>query len=443
MINQILQEIGLTRNEIKVYTSLLDLGESKTGEILKKSGLNSGKIYEILDSLQKKGLVSWVLGETPPANINLTLRQRKQFMFPTHNFQTTYFQNYKKINDEHLDTIFREHKRRTPCEGCVISCAWTLKNPQYSWVCKEQPGKVALPEYETLGMIGGNLGIDDPLLITQVNYLCNSFGLDTISTGIVIGFLMELTQRGLLPKRHQSEAIEFGDGKSVIELIPKIAIREGIGNYLAKGVRDFSRELGKEAQHFALHTKGLEYPAWDPRGKLGIGLSYVTAAIGASHLRGWPSTRKPPEASATTVLDTLIEQQNLKILKDALIMCHFTHSISPRLGIKDCIQIYSTVTSHKVTVEDMNQVANRIWILARMFNIREYDESPREYDKLPKRFMEEPVPDGPTEGFTAFVSQQDFEESLTEFYTQRGCDDQGHPTKTTLRDLKLAEFRDK
>lgn len=358
-------------------------------------------------------------------------------MFPTRNFQTTYFEGYNQINDESLDAQFRQNKRRTPCEGCVISCAWTLKQPKFRWAQKEHSGKVALPEYETLGIMGGNLSIDDPMVITQANHLCNSLGLDTISTGNVIGFLMELTHRKLLPEALQSDAIEFGDEQAVINLLPKIAKREGIGDHLAKGVREFSKDLGDEAQQFALHTKGLEFPAWDPRGKLGIGLSYVTAAVGASHLRGWPSTTKPPETSALSVLDSLIEQQNLKILKDSLIMCHFTHSISPRWSVNDCVKVYSTVTGHNVTIDSITQTANRIWTLARMFNIREYNDSPRHHDVLPYRFMKEPVPDGPTKGYTAFINQQDFEDSLTELYARRGCDAEGHPTKATLRDLDL------
>jgi aldehyde:ferredoxin oxidoreductase len=249
---------------------------------------------------------------------------------------------------------------------------------------------------------------------------------------------MELTQRDLLPKNLRSDAIAFGETDKVIQLLTKIATREGIGDHLAQGVRRFSETLEESAQKLALHTKGLEYPAWDPRGKLGLGLSYVTAAAGASHLRGWPSTTKPPESSAIPVLDSLIEQQNLKILKDSLIICHFTHSISPRLNIKDCAEILHVTTGIEATVDSVTETGNRIWTLARMFNIREFDEPPRHYDKLPHRFMNEPIPNGPTKGFTAFISNQDFEASLTELYKRRGCSPEGQPTKSSLKVLKLA-----
>ena len=361
-------------------------------------------------------------------------------MFPTKNFQTTVFEDYNKIDDETIEAKFNGQKNRTPCEGCVISCAWTIKGPQYPWAPKDQVGKIAIPEYETLGLMGGDLGINDIDAIIQMNHLCNNYGLDTISTGNVIGFFMELAQRGLLPKNLQADEIAFGEAEKVIQLLTKIATREGIGDQLAQGVRRFAETLGERAQQLALHTKGLEYPAWDPRGKLGLGLSYATAAAGASHLRGWPSTTKPPESSAIPVLDSLIEQQNLKILKDSLIICHFTHSISPRLNVKDCTEILRVTTGMKATVDSVTEAANRIWTLARMFNIREFDESPRHYDKLPHRFMNEPIPNGPTKGFTAFVNHQDFEASLTEFYERRGCTSKGQPTKSSLEALKLTSL---
>jgi aldehyde:ferredoxin oxidoreductase len=291
-----------------------------------------------------------------------------------------------------------------------------------------------------LGLLGGDLGINDIDAIIQMNHLCNNYGLDTISTGNVIGFLMELTQRNLLPKNLQPDAIAFGEADKVIQLLTKITNREGIGDHLAQGVRGFAETLGEDAQQLALHTKGLEYPAWDPRGKLGLGLSYVTAAAGASHLRGWPSTTKPPETSAIPVLDSLIEQQNLKILKDSLVICHFTHSISPRINIKDCAEILQVTTGIDATVDSVIETSNRIWTLARMFNIREFDDPPRQYDKLPYRFMNEPIPTGPTKGFTAFSSHQDFEASLTELYKRRGCTPEGQPTKSALKTLKLTSM---
>ncbi len=356
--------------------------------------------------------------------------------FPTHNFQTTYFEGHEKISAEQLEASVDNQTRRTPCELCVISCAWTIKK-EFPWAPTEKTGEIAMPEYESLGMIGGNLGIDDPQTIIQVNHFCNTIGLDVISTGNVIGLLMEVTQRGLLPKDLQPLGIQFGDKEGLVNLLHKIVAREGIGDILANGTRMFAEQLGPEVEAIAIHGKGLEVPAWDPRGKRGLGLSYVTAAAGASHLRGWPRTTKPPNDKAITVLNSLIEEQNLKILKDSLVICHFTHSISPKFSIKDCMMVLETVTGISASMELVTQAAERIWLLARLFNIREYDNPPREYDILPPRFMKEPVPDGPTKGYTAFINQQDFDESLTELYKRRGCDQDGRPTQEVLQKLGL------
>lgn len=360
-------------------------------------------------------------------------------MFPTHNFQSSYFKEFEKISTENLEASVQRQMRRTPCEGCVISCAWTIKK-RLEWASPEQTGLVPIPEYETLGLMGGNLGIDDPLVIIQANHLCNNLGLDTISTGNVIGLLMEASERDLIPNEFKLEGLRFGEAASVVKLLPRIAFREGIGDRLANGVHQFAQDLGAKAEQIAIHVKGLELPAWDPRGKLGLGLSYATAAAGASHLRGWPTTTRPPNTTAVKVLHSLIEQQNLKILKDSLIICHFAHSISPKLTIKDCARILTTATGLPTTSQSITHIAERIWLLARMFNIREFEQSPRHYDVLPSRLMNAPIPDGPTKGFTAFINQQDFEESLTQFYQRRGCSADGRPTKTTLQEYGLTEI---
>jgi aldehyde:ferredoxin oxidoreductase len=363
-------------------------------------------------------------------------------MFPTYNYQTTYFTDYADIASEKLEASIDNKIKRNPCEGCIISCAWTIKK-EFSWAPYDLTGEIALPEYETLGMIGGNLGLKDAESIIQINHLCNILGLDTISTGNIIGLLMELTERGLLPEKEKAEGIHFGDTQGVIQVVQKIASRKGIGNLLAEGSKNFAHRIGPEAEKLAVHVKGLEFPAWDPRGKLGLGLSFATAAAGASHLRGWPVTKEIPRTSALQVIPSLVEQQDLKILKDSLIICNFTHSIIPPLTNKDCAKIYQTVTGIKATEKAVRNIASRIWLLARLFNIREYEESPRFYDKLPPRHMEEPIPNGPMKGLTAFVSQQDFEDSLTELYRLRGCDADGKPTTKALKKLGLSRLVDK
>jgi aldehyde:ferredoxin oxidoreductase len=372
----------------------------------------------------------------------LVWRSNNAGMFPTRNFQTTHFEHHLKLSPDRLEGIFAQNRRRQPCERCPISCSWVITKT-FPWAPGEETGAVPVPEYETLGLLGGNLGLADAEAVIQANHLCNILGLDTISTGNVIGLLMELESRGELPAIYQKESIEFGDGDGVIQLVRKIGLREGLGDNLAEGTMRFAQKIGTKATPLAMHVKGLEFPAWDPRGKLGLGLSYATAAAGASHLRGWPVTSETPQKSAVSVLPSLVEQQDLKILKDSLIICHFTHSIDPPLDNKDCANIYNVVTGENASEDAVRGIAARIWLLARLFNIREFDIDPRHFDQLPVRLMKEPVPSGPTKGRTAFVSRQDFEKCLTELYHLRGCDDKGHPTPTVINRLGLEKLYQK
>ncbi len=440
----------LTHNYFRTF------GRGGLGAVLGGKGLKAIAVRGHLESIstpdpdQEKALSKLLINRSRAArekghNLHLhgtpwlVWRSNNNGMFPTRNFQTTHFEHHLKLSPDYLEGVFAQNRRRQPCERCPISCSWVITKT-FPWAPQEVTGAVAVPEYETLGLLGGNLGIADTEAVIQANHLCNILGLDTISTGNVIGLLMELAQRGELPENYQKESVRFSNSQGVIQLISKIALREGLGDALAEGTMRFASRIGPQAAALAIHVKGLEFPAWDPRGKLGLGLSYATAAAGASHLRGWPITGEPPKISASSVLPSLVEQQDLKILKDSLIICHFTHSINPVLENKDCANIYNIVTGESSTEESVRRIAARTWLLARLFNIREYDEAPRYYDKLPTRFMEEPVPSGPAKGLTAFVSRQDFEECLTELFQLRGCDKNGYPTETAIKDLGLEKL---
>ncbi|MCE7746781.1 MAG: hypothetical protein GPJ51_00160, partial [Candidatus Heimdallarchaeota archaeon] len=128
-----------------------------------------------------------------------------------------------------------------------------------------------------------------------------------------------------------------------------------------------------------------------------------------------------------------------KTIKDCLSICHFTHSIKPALDFDDCVDIMSAVWDREVTEEELINVARRVWILKRMFNIREFgDKDPIEFDNLPKRFMEEPLPSGRAEGKTAFVDDEDFIKSRALLYKKRGLDEKGYPTTEELKKLGLS-----
>ena len=192
-----------------------------------------------------------------------------------------------------------------------------------------------------------------------------------------------------------------------------------------------AKSFEHDTEKFAIHVKGLEMAAWDPRGKLGLGLSYATAAVGASHLRGWPSTTKLPKDENITpeLVKSLVEGQDLKILKDALIICHFTHSIIPALDLNDVQKLYEASTGKTINVRE---IAQNIWSLTRYFNMREYEKEAKAFDTLPHRLMYEPLPTGSAVGSKAFNSLEDFNQGLMYLYQQRCCDSNGNLSKDEI-----------
>ncbi|MHA1202496.1 MAG: aldehyde ferredoxin oxidoreductase C-terminal domain-containing protein [Candidatus Heimdallarchaeaceae archaeon] len=352
--------------------------------------------------------------------------------YPTRNWQAGEFEDIDKLGHE---TLAKKYKRfRRPCYQCPIGCSETLDASVFDWVEKDRK-EIAKPEYETLAMLGGNCGISDSEAVIHANYLCNELGLDTISTGSAIAMTMEAIEKGLV-EGPDFDDVEFGNIDKFLELIDKIAYRKDIGDILADGVAQAAEHW--KIEDLAMHVKKLPFAAWDPRAKLGLGLSYATAAVGASHLRGWPSTSEIPDKSALKIIDSLVEQQDLKTIKDCLTICHFTHSIKPALGFDDCVNIVSAVWDKEVTAEELTDIARRVWLLKRMFNIREFgDKKPIEFDTLPKRFMKEPLPSGRAKGRTAFIDEEDFVNSMQALYANRGLDAEGYPTKEEMERLGI------
>ena len=351
---------------------------------------------------------------------NLVTVASNRDQIPVRNFQEGTLENPALLEEE---AINQYPTKKKPCYKCPISCAHIFKQ-EFSYAKEDHI--VQVPEYETLGMFGSNCDVDFETVI-EANYLANMYSLDTITLGSVIAFFMECSEKDVVPKKFKSDKIFFGDKEGLINLVHKIANRQGVGDILAEGTRRTAEVFEKETEKFAINVKGLEMAAWDPRGKLALGLSYATAAVGASHLRGWPTTTKIPKDEPITpeIVETLIRDQDLKIIKDCLIICQFTHSIIPALNLEDEQALYSAVIGSQT---DVREIAQNVWSLTRYFNMREFKESAGTYDHLPFRLLNEPLPSGCAEGSKAFQSQEDFQKGLQILYQMRKCQGNGDLT---------------
>jgi aldehyde:ferredoxin oxidoreductase len=347
----------------------------------------------------------------------------KNDRLPTRNYRSAQFELALEIAGPRMHETFGM-KGRGCCAPCVIACEGYIAG-------KERGAEMGdRPEYETIAMLGSNAGIGKPESIMRSNDLCNALGLDTISTGGVVGFAMDCAERGILDLGFEAK---FGDEEAPHRIIEMIVKNEGAGKLLAEGTRRAAELIGGGAERLAVHGKGLEIPAWDPRGKLGHAIAYATADVGASHMRDSYRTKKVPDVSALEVVGDIVKGQNKMVWRDSFILCAFAWDYVTETNAR---RLYNDITGFDLSEERFFEASERIWTLIRAFNCREGVS--RAEDTLSHRMMCDPLPTGPAQGCTSFVSEEDHQECLNRYYELRGWDEDGVPTSGTLKSLGLA-----
>ena len=344
-------------------------------------------------------------------------------VYPTRNFQESYFPNADKASGEVLTEKYLTGKE--VCYRCPIGCGR---------ISKADDVEGGGPEYETIWAYTADCAVDDLGAVIKANMLCNEYGLDTISTGATIACAMEMNQRGLLSEEEMAigPPLEFGSAEAVIEWTRLMGKGEGLGDKMAQGSYRLAESYG--APELSMTVKKLEMPAYDPRGIQGQGLEYATSNRGGCHVRGYmisPEVLGIPEKLDPMSLEGkpawAAAFQNLTSCIDSLGICLFT---SFALGAEHYAQMYNTIVGGELTGEDMILAGERIWNLERMFNL-EAGIDPSQ-DTLPKRLLSEPIPEGASKGA---VNQLD--QLLPGYYAERGWGADGIPTDEKLHALGL------
>ncbi len=254
------------------------------------------------------------------------------------------------------------------------------------------------PEYENQYSFGSNLGNRDRSAIIECERLCDELGLDGISTGVAIGFAVELYQRGAISEREVGFPLSFGDVRAFQKLVQMIANQEGFGKVLSQGVNKAAEIIG-EGKDAAMHVKGMELPGYDPRAMWGMGLAYATSDVGGSHMRAWTAGA---EVLGKGDLDPFSVKRKASFVKaqqdfhagltDSLIMCKFARSeVEERETYRDLLRY---ATGWDWTYDEVMRAGERIYNMTRSFNVR---EGARE-DSLPSRILDEPLGEGPGRG---------------------------------------------
>ncbi len=352
-------------------------------------------------------------------------------ILPTKNFQYGTWQNAL----EKIDSVgvYKSLKRHKSCLSCFIHCSLVTQAAEgkYKGITLEGP------EYETLGIFGSNQLIDDLPTIMQANILCDKLGIDTISAGNIIGFIMECFDRELIsPKQAGGLEIRFGDGEASLAAVERMAMRQDFGDIMAEGVKAVAHVIGNDSDRFAMHVKGMEFPAYEPRGAFGSGLSYAVSPRGACHRRAWPPAKEilggyPPytiEGKAAMIK----ELYNENCVLHSLLVCDMPAKFIP-ISFDDYSQYLEAATGVSFSKDDFDRIAERIETLIRMFNNRE--GFTRKDDTLPYRTLYEPLPDGPAKG--QCIGEENLTKMIDEYYALRGWDASGIPTEETLKKHQL------
>jgi len=354
-------------------------------------------------------------------------------MLPTKNFQ---FGTFPPAADN-LDSagVIKKAKASVACLCCPVPCGMILE-------CTDSGGKVFRlegPEYETTGLLGSNLGISSMDAVAEANILCDTLGMDTIAVGAAISFLMEANEKGMIPAEFAEQAgIKFGDIEGTLRLVKDIAYRQGIGEWAAEGVAYLAGKIGQGSEHFAMHSKGLAFPAYDPRRAFGAGLAYAVSPRGACHRRAWPPALEvfgdvPPYTAEGkgVAIKGLYDERNIL---HSLIACDFQGFAVP-CSLAEFAKYLRLVTDLDYSDEELAIIADRVETTIRMFNVREGFS--RKDDTLPGRILDDPMLDGPAKG--QHITQAGLDRMLDDYYRSRGWDSNGIPTKETLAKYEIEE----
>ena len=392
---------------------------------------NLSELEELLSELAKDIKTNPVTGEQLPKHGSIIWMDTTAALgiLPTRNYQDilTYEDIEGKIDTKGFEkkVAYEKESSEYNCLNCPIRSGHVVIPDRGEWAGQPTKG----PEFETAWSLGANLGIVDYGHIISANKECNEYGVDTISIGSAIGFAMECYQRGLIDKsKVDGNLMEWGNSESVITMIGKIARREDwLGDILADGVRSASEKIGSESKSFALHVKGMEVPAYDPRGVWGMALTYATACRGACHLKSWTVaaefTDKYKPLSTDGRAELVKGIQDLRSVLDSLIVCFF----AGRAITKDwVVKLVNATTGYNWKTEDIDVTGARIYDLERLLIVREGITA--EDDLLPHRIMEEPLNGGQWKG--AKITRENMEKMLQEYYALRGWDKNGAPEKT-------------
>jgi len=353
-------------------------------------------------------------------------------MTPVRNFQEGTLEGIEGLTSSE----FRKIKQKNyGCWGCMTRCGQVRKVLQGTYAGALSEG----PEYETIFALGPEICNNDLGFTVAADALCDLYGMDTISTGVCIGFACELFERGIITTRDTDGLdLTWGNHAAFLPLVEKIGRRDGFGYLLGEGAKRAAEQIGRGAKRFAMQVKGIEIPGYEPRATKGYALSYAVSNIGSTHMYGRPwaemaRTADPLAEEGHGKGEMIFSSQRGQAIDDSAIVCNFG-SMGLTSELRNQLLAAATGVDDFGDAAELDKVGERIVCLERAFNVRE--GFARKDDTLPDRFLTEPLLNaGPATG--QIVGNLDG--LIDEFYQISGYTSQGIPTPRKLQELGLSD----
>ena len=343
---------------------------------------------------------------------------------PVRNMRKTSSKDAWKIDGERLQAA---RVATYGCPNCSMHCGHAILDKE---------GHISELDYENVGMLGSNLEIFDRAQVGSLNYLCDDYGIDTISAGGALAFYADAIDHGLI----QGD-FKFGQAEKAKELLRKIAYREQEGDLLAQGTKKMAEKIGQGSMDFAMQVKGLEISAYNCKFIPGMALGFGTCSIGAHHKEAWIITYEIRESSRDSYgrdkAQKIIELQRIRGgLFEVIGVCRYPW-IEIGWGIEHYPKYFNKATGLNWELKDFDRLADRIYALIRAFWVREIPDWNREYDIVPKIWFDPKNADieGPIAG--KVLEYEKYNQLLDHYYDIRNWDKKGIPKKQTMKELDL------